>query len=65
MNKENKVNSGAKAAAGADKSSESIIEVVNLKKNFGTVPVIKDISFAVKKGEVLGIIGPSDRKSVV
>jgi polar amino acid transport system ATP-binding protein len=59
MNKENKVNSGAKAAAGADKSSESIIEVVNLKKNFGTVPVIKDISFAVKKGEVLGIIGPS------
>ena len=59
MSEENKVDNTAGAAAGTDKFSGSIIEVVNLKKNFGTVPVIKDISFTVKKGEVLGIIGPS------
>ncbi|MCF0241229.1 MAG: amino acid ABC transporter ATP-binding protein [Treponema sp.] len=36
-----------------------MIKVENLKKSFGTVDVIKDVSFSVEKGEVLGIIGPS------
>ena len=36
-----------------------IITVENLKKSFGTLEVIKGISFSVEKGEVLGIIGPS------
>ncbi|MCR5612155.1 MAG: amino acid ABC transporter ATP-binding protein [Treponema sp.] len=36
-----------------------MIDVKNLKKSFDDVQVIKDISFSVKKGEVLGIIGPS------
>ena len=36
-----------------------IITVENLKKSFGTLDVIKGISFSVEKGEVLGIIGPS------
>lgn len=36
-----------------------IITVDKLKKSFGTLDVIKEISFSVKKGEVLGIIGPS------
>lgn len=37
-----------------------IISVKNLKKTFGdNVQVLKDISFNVEKGEVLGIIGPS------
>lgn len=38
---------------------EEIIKVENLSKSFGTADVIKDISFSVYKGEVLGIIGPS------
>ncbi len=37
----------------------SILEVSNLQKDFGTLSVIKDISFSVDKGEVLSIIGPS------
>lgn len=36
-----------------------IITVENLKKSFGDIEVIKDVSFSIDKGEVLGIIGPS------
>lgn len=39
--------------------SDEILKVTNLKKHFGKTSVIKDISFSVHKGEVLGIIGPS------
>ena len=38
---------------------EEIIKVENLKKSFGSLEVIKGISFNVNKGEVLSIIGPS------
>ncbi len=37
----------------------AILKVNNLYKSFGKLDVIKDISFSVKKGEVLAIIGPS------
>lgn len=36
-----------------------IIKVDHLSKSFGTLEVIKDISFSVHEGEVLAIIGPS------
>lgn len=39
--------------------SNEIISVKNLKKSFGETKVLKDISFSVKKGQVLSIIGPS------
>lgn len=35
------------------------LEVQHLQKQFGEVQVLKDISFAVKQGEVVSIIGPS------
>lgn len=37
----------------------SIIELKNIRKSYGPVEVIKDISFSVEKGEVVCIIGPS------
>ncbi len=37
----------------------SILEVKNLKKNFGDVEVLKGIDFTVEKGEVVAIIGSS------
>src|SRR3954449_10770024 len=37
----------------------SIIELRNVRKSFGPLEVIHDISFSVEKGEVVCIIGPS------
>jgi polar amino acid transport system ATP-binding protein len=36
-----------------------VIEVSHVSKSFGSLSVLKDISFTVKKGEVAAIIGPS------
>ena len=36
-----------------------ILEVKNLKKNFGTNQVLKDVSFSLEEGQVLAIIGSS------
>ena len=36
-----------------------MLKVSNLKKTFGTFPAVKDVSFEVRKGEVLGFLGPN------
>ena len=41
------------------KPSEDMLLVKNVQKQFGTLEVLKDISFEVKRGEVVAIIGPS------
>ena len=38
---------------------EIVVSVRNLKKNFGQGDILKDISFDLRKGEALSIIGPS------
>lgn len=40
-------------------SMNAVLKVVHLKKSFGDNHVLKDISFDLKEGEVLSIIGPS------
>lgn len=40
-------------------SSMSLINVQNLKKSFGQLEVLKDISFTVEKNDVIAVIGPS------
>ena len=37
----------------------SILEVKNLKKNFGSLEVLKGIDFSLEKGEALAMIGAS------
>ena len=37
----------------------AILEVKNLKKGFGSVDVLKDVSFSLEQGQVLAIIGSS------
>jgi len=36
-----------------------LIEVTGLSKVFGTFTAVKDLSFAVRPGEVLGLVGPN------
>ena len=36
-----------------------LLEISNLKKRFGNLEVLKDISLSVNEGEVVSIIGPS------
>lgn len=37
----------------------SILQVTNLEKSFGNIPVLKDISLSVEHGEIISIIGSS------
>ena len=39
--------------------ADSKISVRNLKKNFGSLEVLKDISLEVSEGEVVVLLGPS------
>lgn len=38
---------------------EPILEVKNLKKQFGTFVAVDDISFSVGEGEIVGLLGPN------
>lgn len=40
-------------------SQEIILEVKNLSKNFGGVKAVNEVSFQIKRGEALGIMGPN------
>ena len=36
-----------------------MIDVINLKKNFGETEVLKDINVTVNKGDIVVVLGPS------
>jgi len=38
---------------------KSILEVVNLAKAYGKKEVVKDISFSMQAGEIIGLLGPN------
>lgn len=40
-----------------EKMSDIIVRIENINKDFGGVPVLKDINLDVRQGEILGIIG--------
>ena len=41
------------------KPSDPVITVENLRKSFGNLPVLRDVSFSVGRGEVVVVLGPS------
>jgi ABC-type sugar transport system ATPase subunit len=44
---------------GADMSQEIILSVKDVSKRFGGVQALSNVSFELKQGEILGIIGPN------
>ena len=40
-------------------SAETVVEVHNLEKHFGTFKAVAGISFAVRRGEIFGFLGPN------
>ena len=36
-----------------------LVEVNNLKKNYGLKEAVKNISFSIKENEILGLLGPN------
>jgi ABC-2 type transport system ATP-binding protein len=60
MTGEAEVQMGAAAYSGAESNDgENAIQVVNLIKYYGERQVLHDVSFRVKRGEILGFLGPN------
>jgi len=38
---------------------ETILEIKNVTKRFGGLTAVNDVSFSVKAGEILSVIGPN------
>ena len=38
---------------------ENLVEVKNIKKNYGSIEAVKDISFNIKENEIIGLLGPN------
>ena len=41
------------------KTNETILEIINLKKYYGKIRGVEDVSLKLKTGEVYGFIGPN------
>ena len=39
--------------------TDAMIDVQNLTKDYGTYLALRDVTFDVKKGEILGFLGPN------
>lgn len=51
--------SAAPQGNGATDGQENAIAVVNLNKYYGTQHALRDVSFNVRRGEILGFLGPN------
>ena len=43
---------------------KNLIEVQNIKKNYGKKEAVKGISFNVEEDEILGLLGPNGSRSI-
>ncbi|MGB9864317.1 MAG: ABC transporter ATP-binding protein [Candidatus Saccharicenans sp.] len=50
---------GAEALRGSDSAPADIIVARNLRKSFGQVRAVDDLSFSVREGELFGFLGPN------
>ena len=40
-------------------SAENVLQTEELKKHFGPVKAVEDVSLSVKRGEIFGFVGPN------
>lgn len=45
--------------------SKDLLGVFNLKKEFGDSVAVKEISFCVKEGEIIGLLGPNGTRYIL
>jgi ABC-2 type transport system ATP-binding protein len=45
--------------SGRGKEKDPMLELKNITKKYSAIPVVKDVSFAVRPGEILGYLGPN------
>ena len=38
---------------------KNLVEVKNIKKNYGSKEAVKGVSFNIKENEILGLLGPN------
>ncbi len=48
-----------KKNSGGEKMEEVVLEVNDLRKNYGELSVLNGLDFKVKKGEIFGLLGPN------
>ena len=48
-----------KNVAAPVKNGEVLTQIAHVNKSYGGKPVVQDVSFAVQKGEILGLVGPN------
>ena len=44
---------------GKPATEQAVLEVLNIRKQFGGLTAVNDISFEIAKGEIVGLIGPN------
>ena len=47
------------AAPAATRSNSDVITVTGLRKSYGTVQAVRDVSFSVRSGEIVALLGPN------
>jgi len=47
------------AAGGPGSTAGAAVEVASLRKRYGTVEAVKDVSFRIERGEVFAFLGPN------
>jgi ABC-2 type transport system ATP-binding protein len=52
-----RTDNGLSASVPSDPSAPAVIEVSHLRKTYGTTVAVDDVSFAVRLGEIFGILG--------
>ncbi|MET0908235.1 MAG: ATP-binding cassette domain-containing protein, partial [Ilumatobacteraceae bacterium] len=45
--------------AGVAVEDDTVVRVRNVTKSFGGIRAVDDVSFEVRRGEILGVIGPN------